>query len=379
MSEINHLHGYLLSDSLMRGITEVDQQMLVSFLKIGSLKCESYGGYTLEDLIGPSGIAHKYLSCNPSQVVILGGGTNNLGKFCGSPQRMAEKLALTFHDLLGAFTQTYPDIQVIVLPIPKRKLAVQFNARHPENSDPVFIDKVNEALRIFQTKARWLSLPNVKFCESPSQRVWETHVVNDGVHLYKSGQRIMTNMVLSIGTPPNFESKLESDEEFPALKPVPIGEFNPFRKIPVLPFQPKLIACPSPKFSGKVLNISESSAAVLSEPLIPKIGISSVKKQRVGNGNNPRCKVQNVPKVKVNPVKRHISASGVGSRVESKSSPSSSFPASSGPTPSSSSNCSSFPSSPPCPPQIHGCSKTDSKFDDTYFLSTAKFSPWTII
>ena len=146
------MNGLLLSDSLLKNIPSFAGQQLRLTYDLESLDAIAYPGFTTEYLIGPKGVIHDHLKSGSISHVFLCSGANDFNK-CeqATGERKGRFVADGIRGYLHSFCILYPQIKVVLLPIPFRQVChvSRRNKRYPNNYNANWILTTNAAIHYF--------------------------------------------------------------------------------------------------------------------------------------------------------------------------------------------------------------------------------------
>ena len=239
--------GLILSDSILKQLPYHLKKQLLDKYQLNNLQCAGFSGYNTNDLIGKEGVIHN-LRPQKCQVLFLCSGANDFNQMqAGNKDVLASRVAKEFYVLVHTLSSQYPNLKIILCPIPGRKVTQDQNviARHPTSGDEDWInirkeaiDKLNQCQVICNCHSN-----NVFRVTVPSATSWERFLNNDGIHLTDHGKKFLIGLICSASSK-YFVPQLESVNfnSFPELKTGPITS-------PIPPTTNKLITTSAPPSS----------------------------------------------------------------------------------------------------------------------------------
>ena len=146
------LTGILLGDSILKDLPQSSIDAIKEKFGLDYLRVCCFGGYSTYDLISKSGEIERLIDQDPCcGLLILCSRSNDARTHpTGSVQTRTYKLHEDYVNLIADLKRRHPRLKTYALPQPRRFVSKFFSEKHPDNSDPEYIEVQNDIISLFQ-------------------------------------------------------------------------------------------------------------------------------------------------------------------------------------------------------------------------------------
>ena len=132
----------LLGDSIFKYTPDYLKNYVENSLGV-FVEIAGFGGLTISEVIGPSGVGHEKIK--DANILVLSLGQNDVSRGVGNPS-LGESVAIRMMFNLCRLSALYPHLLIVLLPITFRNINTLPSSKFPESYDANYIASVNSSI-----------------------------------------------------------------------------------------------------------------------------------------------------------------------------------------------------------------------------------------